>query len=209
MSEPSVFEPIWHVLDGQVASGRIPGYVAAVRIRDEMAIHTGGQMAVDAGSPAMSEDTLFRIASMTKPIGGALTLSLVKDGFLALDDPIATWLPEAAHPRVLTSPEAPLDSTVEAQRPITVRHLLTMGCGWGVVLTDTPQWRAMVERKVTPGPLIPPLSADEFVARVAEVPLAFQPGEGWLYDTGMDLLGVLLARATGKALSHLVAERIT
>ena len=72
----------------------------------------------------MRDDTLFRIASITKPIGGALTLSLVRDGVLALDDPIARWLPEAAEPRVLVSPDAPLDRTVPAERPITVRDLL-------------------------------------------------------------------------------------
>ena len=187
----------------------MPGYVAAVRVRGETAIHAGGKMAVDPASPPMGDDTLFRIASLTKCVGGALAMTLIADGVLALDDPIGKWLPEAASPRVLETPDAPLDRTVEAVRPISVRHLLTMGCGWGVVLGDTPQWRAILEREVSPGPLIPPMSGDEFVARWAEVPLAFQPGEGWLYDTGMDLFGVLAARATGKPLSELVAERIT
>jgi CubicO group peptidase (beta-lactamase class C family) len=128
---------------------------------------------------------------------------------LTLDDPVARWLPEAASPRVLVSPGAPLDHTTDATRPITVRHLLTLTCGWGAVLEETPLQAAMVERGVYPGPLTPQMSGDEFVARVAGLPLAFQPGEGWLYDTGIDLLGVLLARAAGKPLSHLVAERIT
>jgi CubicO group peptidase (beta-lactamase class C family) len=208
VTEPD-FERIWQVQDSQVASSRIPGYVAAVRVRGETAIHAGGKMAVDPGSPPMADDTQFRIASLTKCVGGALAMSMIADGIVALDDPIGKWLPEAANPRVLTAPDAPLDSTVAAVRPISVRHLLTMGCGWGAVLGDTPQGRAILERQVSSGPLIPPMSGDEFVARLAEVPLAFQPGEGWLYDTGIDLLGVLLARATGKLLSELVAERIT
>jgi CubicO group peptidase (beta-lactamase class C family) len=203
------FDGIWRVLDGQVASGRIPGYVAAVRAGGEVRIRAGGRMAVGAESTAMGEDTLFRIASITKPIGGALTLGLVQDGVLSLDDPVGRWLPEAAHPRVLEAPDAPLDRTAETRRPLTVRHLLNMTCGWGAVLEETPLQRAMLERGVYPGPLGPQLSADEFVARVCDLPLAFQPGEGWLYDTGMDLLGVVLARATGKPLSDLVAERIT
>ena len=157
----------------------------------------------------MGEDTLFRIASLTKPIGGALTLSLVQDGLLALDDPISRWLPEAANPRVLATPDGPLDRTVEAQGPITVRHLLSLTSGWGAVLEPTPLQTAMIERDVYPGPLTPPMSADEFVARVTDLPLAFQPGQGWLYDTGIDLLGVLLTRATGTPLSDLVAQRIT
>jgi CubicO group peptidase (beta-lactamase class C family) len=132
-----------------------------------------------------------RIASVTKPMGGALTLSLIQDGVLGLDDPIGRWLPEAANPRVLVSPDAPLDRTTEAVRPVTVRHLLTATSGWGAVLEPTPLQAAMMDRGVFPSPMTPAMSGDEFVARVAELPLAFQPGDGWLYDTGVDLLGVL------------------
>ena len=203
------FEPIWQVPDAQVASGRIPGYVGAVRIGGRVEVRAGGRMALGADSPVMREDTLFRIASVTKPVGGALAVSLIRDGVLTLDDPVARWLPEAAAPRVLVAPGAPLDQTTEAQRPVTVRHLLTLTAGWGAVLEESPLQAAMLERGVYPGPLTPEMSADEFVARVTGLPLAFQPGEGWLYDTGMDLLGVLLARAAGQPLSRLLAERIT
>jgi CubicO group peptidase (beta-lactamase class C family) len=206
---PTGLGRVWAVPDAQVASGRIPGYVAAARVGGQVTVRAGGRMAVGTGSPPMREDTLFRIASVTKPIGGALALSLVQDGVLTLDDPVARWLPEAASPRMLLSPGAPLDQTTDVTRPITVQHLLTLTCGWGAVLEETPLQAAMMERGVYPGPLTPQMSGDEFVARVAGLPLAFQPGEGWLYDTGIDLLGVLLARATGKPLSHLVAERIT
>jgi CubicO group peptidase (beta-lactamase class C family) len=200
---------IWQVLDAQVASGRMPGYVAAVRVGGQAVIRAGGRTAVEPASAPMGDDTLFRIASLTKPMGGALTLSLVQDGVLALDDPIVRWLPEAASPRVLVAPDAPLDRSTEAQRPVTVRHLLTGTSGWGCVLAQTPLQAAMLERGVFPNPLPPQISGDEFAARVAELPLAFQPGEGWLYDTGIDLLGVLLARAAGKSLSDLIADRIT
>ena len=203
------FDGIWQVEDAHVASGRIPGYVAAVRIGGQTAIRAGGRTAVEADSAPMREGTLFRIASVTKLIGGALALSLVEDGVFALDDPIARWLPEAASPRVLVAPDAPLDRTTGAQRPVTVRHLLTYTCGWGVGMADTPLRQAMLDRGVHPSPLTPPMSGDEFVSRVADLPLAFQPGEGWLYDTGIDLLGVLISRATGKPLSDLIADRIT
>ncbi|HEX2303626.1 MAG TPA: serine hydrolase domain-containing protein [Gaiella sp.] len=202
-------ESVWQVPDAHVASGRIPGYAAALRIGGRVEVRVGGRTAVEPASAPMSGDTLFRIASLTKPIGGALALSLVEDGVLALDDPIARWLPEAASPRVLESPDAPLDRTTRAERPVTVRHLLTMTSGWGSVLEETALQEAMMERGVYPGPLTPQMSGDEFVARVADLPLAFQPGDGWLYDTGIDLLGVLLARATGKPLSDLFAERVT
>jgi CubicO group peptidase (beta-lactamase class C family) len=202
-------ERIWRVLDAQVASGRIPGYVAAVRVGGRVAVRAGGRRAVDAESEPMDEDTLFRIASITKPMGGALTLSLAQDGVLGLDDPIARWLPEAANPRVLVAPDASFGRTTAVEGPITVRHLLTLTSGWGVVLETTPLQTAMQERSIYPGPLPLQMSGDEFVARVAELPLAFQPGQGWLYDTGINLLGVLLARATGTPLSELLAERIT
>jgi hypothetical protein len=113
----------------------------------------------------------------------------VQDGVLALDDPIARWLPEAASPRVLVAPDAPLDRTTTARRPITVRHLLTMTSGWGAVLEETPLQKAMLEQKVYPGPLTPPMSGDEFVARVAELPLAF-PQAALTHRPGPDGLDI-------------------
>jgi CubicO group peptidase (beta-lactamase class C family) len=205
----AMIERIWEVLDGQVAAGRIPGYVAAVRVGATTEIHAGGRRAVEPDSPPMTDDTLFRIASVTKPMGAALTLSLVQDGVLALDDPIDRWLPEAAKARVLVTPDAPLDRTTELDQPITVRHLLTMTSGWGVVMEDTPLQRAMIERDVFPSAMRTPMSGDEFIATVADLPLAFQPGAGFLYETGFNVLGVLLVRATRKSLTELFAERIT
>jgi len=202
-------DSVWRVPDDQVTSGRIPGFAGAVRIGGQTRIRAGGRMAVEPDSPPMREDTLFRIASVTKPVGAALVLGLVQDGVLELDDPVARWLPEIASPRVLADPAGPLDNTVPAQRPVTLRHLLTMTCGWGAVLERSPLQAAMREQGVSPGPLTPPMSADEFAARVAALPLAFQPGEGWLYDTGMDLAGIAAARAAGRPLSGLLAERIT
>jgi CubicO group peptidase (beta-lactamase class C family) len=203
------FERIWQVQDAHVASGHVAGYVAAVRLGARTEMHAGGRLALEPASPPMRDDTLFRIASITKPMGGALTLSLIQDGVLSLDDPIARWLPEAANPGVLVSPNAPLDRTTGVQRPITVRHLLTCTSGWGVPMDQVPLLSAMVERDVHPGPLPLAMTGDEFVARVTDLPLAFQPGEGWLYDTSINLLGVVLARATGASLSELFAERIT
>jgi CubicO group peptidase (beta-lactamase class C family) len=201
------FENIWRIPDGDVACGRIPGYVGAVRIGGATEIRVGGHEAF--GGAPVREQTRFRIASVTKPIGGALTLSLVQDGLLALEDPVARWLPELASPRVLIAPDAPLDRTVPATHAITVRHLLTCTAGMGCVLEPTPLQAAMLECGVFPGPLPAAMTGDEFVARVAELPLAFEPGEGWLYDTPITLLGVLLERATEQPLSALIAERIT
>jgi CubicO group peptidase (beta-lactamase class C family) len=202
-------EKIWELLDRQVASGRMPGYVAALRIRGDVHVRAGGRMSLAPDAAPMDEDAMFRIASITKPIAGALALGLVQDGLLALDDPIARWLPEAANPRVLVAPDAPLDHTVDVQRPITVRHLLTMTSGWGIALEETPLQAAMLERNVFPGPIPVRISGDEYLARITDLPLACQPGDGWRYDSGTDILSALLPRACGKPVGQLLAERVT
>ena len=185
-------------MDAKVQSGQIPGYVGAVRVRGETSVRAVG----------LVEDALFRIASLSKPIGAVLTLALIEDGLLGLDDPVAKWLPEAAVPRVIARFDGPLEETVEAVRPITVRQLLTMTAGWGVILAQTPLQKAMIARGVFSGALGHAMPADEFVAGVCSLPLAFQPGEGWLYDTPMNLLGVLLMRLTGRSLTGLLGERV-
>src|SRR4051812_5024824 len=155
----------------------------------------------------MRPDTLFRIASLTKLFAGALTLALVEDGALALDGEVGTWLPELAAPRVLTDPAGPLDDTVAAERPITVRHLLTNTAGLGFVPQAGPLQDAIGARGLAPGALPPSLSPDEYLARVGELPLAGQPGSAWNYSS--DVLSVLLARAAGRPADRLLAERIT
>jgi CubicO group peptidase (beta-lactamase class C family) len=196
----------WALADSHVESRRVPGYVGALRVGGKVEIRCGGVMTL--GGPAMREDALFRIASVTKPIGGALTMLLVEEGVVALEDPIARWLPEMAEPRVIFEFDGPVEKTTPAARPVTVRDLLAFTSGWGVILARTPLQRALVASGCHPGPLPPTFSGDEFVARVSRLPLAFQPGTGWLYDTGIEVLGVLLARACGKPLSALMAERI-
>lgn len=202
-------ERVWQVLDAQVDGGRMPGYVAALRVRGREHVRAAGRTAVEPNSGPMRDGTQFRIASLTKPMGAALTLTLVRDGVVALDDPVARWLPEATEPRVLVAPGAPLDDTVRAERPVTVRDLLAGTSGWGVVMDDSPLQAAMIEGGVFGGPLHRDVSPDEFVERVTGLPLAFQPGSGWLYETGIDLLGMLLMRATGRSLADLFAERVT
>jgi CubicO group peptidase (beta-lactamase class C family) len=181
-----MFEEIWRVVDQRIDNGTA-GYVAAVRIRGTTEIHANGRMAF--GGPPMRPDALFRIASLTKPIGAALTLSLVEDGTLRLDDRIDTWLPQLPG-------------------GATVRHLLTGTSGWGVSKDATPGGQAMDELGVHPSALTPDLTGDEFIRRIAQVPRAFAPGDGWLYDTSMDVLAVLLARAAERPVSELLRTRI-
>src|SRR3954447_12181792 len=207
MSGPSRFVTVWSALQAQVAGGRLPGYVAAVRSRGETEVHVGGCLDLGGAEP-MRPDTPFRIASVSKPFAGALTLALVEDGLLDLDDPVDEWLPELAAPRVLVHPSASLEQTVPAARAITPRHLLTNTAGFGGLWDGSPLAHAMAERGVAPSAVPPAMGPEEFLRRLGSLPLAAQPGERWLYHVPTEALAVLLARAAGRPLHELVAERI-
>jgi CubicO group peptidase (beta-lactamase class C family) len=208
MSHLSRFVTVWSMLQAQVASGRLPGFAAAVRHRGEVEVRTGGCL-TRGGSDRVDADSLFRLSSLSKPYAGALTLALAEDGVLGLDDPVARWLPELAEPRVLRRPGADLSDAVAADRPITVRHLLSNTAGLGRPWDGSPLDEAIGVRDIGPGPFSPGLPPDEYLARWAELPLAAQPGERWLYHACSDVLSVLLARAAGRSPATLLAERVT
>ncbi|HIZ99315.1 MAG TPA: beta-lactamase family protein [Candidatus Janibacter merdipullorum] len=198
-------------LDRLVDDGHLAGWVAGTSDGTGSTIRHGGRRALDGDTidgDAMSADTQFALSSTTKPIGGVLALRLVEQGTLALDDPIGRWIHELAEPRVLTSPGAPLDDTVPAERPITVHHLLTMTPGFGWVAEPGPLADALSDLEIEPGPWGPAMSPDDFAARLGSLPLAEQPGTAWRYHTSSDLLGVLLARATGRSVADLLAEHV-
>src|SRR5438034_8217511 len=121
------------VMAGHVARGQVPGLVALVSRRGETHVDAIGTTAV-GGSAPMRRDTIFRISSMTKPITAAATMILVEECRLRLDEPVDRLLPELADRRVLTRLDGPLDDTVPAHRPITVRDLLTFRLGFGLVV---------------------------------------------------------------------------
>ena len=186
-----------------VGAGIVPGAVALRGGRDPEVVAVG--VASIAGKP-MREDAIFRIQSMTKPLTALAALRLVESGRIRLDESVEPWLPELGDRRVLTSPGAPLDDTVAANRPITLRHLLTMGSGYGMEFGETPLQKAMADNGTDAGPEPVALGADEWLARLAELPLAFQPGEGWRYHHSFALLGILLARVTGRPLKAHLAD---
>jgi CubicO group peptidase (beta-lactamase class C family) len=206
MTDDPRLAPVRELLDAQVAEGRVPGYVAAVRAGGTTTVLAGGSTAVAGGGP-MTAGTQFRIASVTKLVAGALTLALAEDGVLALDDEVARWLPELAAPRVLADPAGPLAETVPAARPITVRHLLTHTAGLGLVPEAGPLQQEMFARGLAPSAFPPAVGPDEYLRGTAALPLAGQPGETWNYSS--DVLSVLLARAAGRSVGELVAERVT
>jgi len=167
-------------------------------------------MAIDSDAP-MRKDTIFRIASVTKPIVAVAAMTLVEDGTLRLDDPVDPLLPELANRQVLRSMESEVGDTVPADRSISLRDLLTLTPGYGAIFAEPgtyPIQQAMDDAGLTPGPNLPEMTADEMLQRYASLPLVAQPGTRWLYNNGSDILGILLARATDMSLGDLLEERI-
>jgi len=199
------------VMSGYVERGEVPGLITAVVRGGEVFIDAIGVREVD-GSP-VEQDTIFRISSLTKPITAVATMTCVEECLLRLDEPVDRLLPELADRVVLRRLDGPLDDTVPARRPITVRDLLTFRMGLGMIIAPPDQFpiqRAMTELCLgqgAPNPSLPP-SPDEWIRRLGTVPLVQQPGEGWMYSTGSDVLGVLIARASGQPFEVFLRERV-
>lgn len=190
-----------------VDSGAIPGLVALVARGDEAEVVTLGEQG-SSGTP-MARDSIFRAASITKPLTAALTMLLVEDGRIDLDAPVGDLLPELAEPRVLRTFDSPLDDTVACARPITARHLLTGTAGHGFCTWDSAVTPLLIERLGQAADDIHEVPApDEWMRRLSEIPLMHQPGEGWTYNASYDVLGVLAARAARQDLADAMADRL-
>jgi CubicO group peptidase (beta-lactamase class C family) len=212
LSKPRL-ERMHRVLSGYVERQEMPGLVALVSRHDDVHVETLGTMS--AGQPApMKRDTIFRIASLTKPITAAAAMILVEECQLRLDESIEPWLPELANRRVLRSLSSQLDDTVPARRAITVRDLLTFRMGFGSVMArpDTYPIQKWI-REYRIGGDGPPLPAqapgtEEWLRRLGSLPWIAQPGERWLYQVSSDVLGVLVARVSGQSLGAFMRQRI-
>ncbi|UOZ11845.1 serine hydrolase [Amycolatopsis sp. WQ 127309] len=186
----------------------LPGAVALVARGDQVEVAAVGS--ADAGGTVpMARDSLFRIASLTKPLVAAAVMLLVDGGELTLDDPIARWLPELASPVVVRTPSGPVDDVVPAARPITVEDLLSFRCGYGLAADmGLPAVDLLLQVLGHPAEASRALPPDEWLAALGQVPLLRQPGAAWLYDTPSDLQGVLIARVSGRSLPEFLAERL-
>ena len=193
-----------------VEAGYTPGLVTLVHHRGRQHVDAIGSMAFDSARP-MRRDTIFRLASMTKPITAAGAMILVEECRIRLDDPVDGWLPELKDRRVLRTIESPLDDTVPASRPITLRDLFTLRAGYGEVWLLSPACplqKAMAQARLPLTEWLFPGTPDEFMKRLGKLPLAHQPGERWLYHMGCEILGVLIARVSGQSLGSFLRERI-
>ena len=220
------------LLERHVESGYVPGAVGVIARHDEVHITAVGTLAFegpDASTP-MTAETIWRAGSMTKPLVAACAMTLVEDGTLRLDDPVDALLPELADMTVLTDPTGPLENTLPAQRPITLRDLLTYRLGTGMVFGE-PGTVPIVDALAPLGALVypeepsdavpgarpaatpaPPAGVesapDQWLRRLGALPLVHQPGELWMYETAAHLAVILVARATGMSFSDALRERI-
>lgn len=210
-------------------SAMVEDYVAARKVANMVATLGWGQQppsyitrgALTIGQPAPAgPDSLYRVYSMTKPITGMAAMILVDEGKLGLDQPIAELLPAYAKMRVLKDPTGPLEATVPAERPITVRHLLTHTAGLGYNIVSKGPIKAAYERYgLLPGQVsriaLPGFGdfqtirgLDKFADGLARLPLVYQPGKKWSYSVALDVLGRVIEVAAKQPFDRFLDERI-
>ena len=201
------------VMAGHVERGDVGGVAWLAACGDDLDIGVAGVLT--RGETALvSRNSIFRIASMTKPILSVGALLLIEECRLRLDEPIDELMPELADRRVLVEGNGPMDGeTVPAQRPITVRDVITFMLGLGMDFSapwPQPLLEAMGALELGDGPPQPqqPPEPDEWMRRLGTLPLLYQPGERWLYNVGSDVLGVLVARAAGQPLGDFLRQRV-
>jgi CubicO group peptidase (beta-lactamase class C family) len=205
--DPAKLAEIRPALQAYVDSGELAGIVTLASRGGEI-VHAEaiGWRDIETKAP-MRADTLFRIASMSKPVTSVAALMLMEQGKIALTDPISRWIPELAHPRVLRDPAGPLDDTVPARREITVEDLLTHRSGIAYAFfSEGPLKRAYETVLGDPG--MNPATVDEWLGALGTLPLAYQPGERFHYGHSTDVLGFLIGRVEGKPLRQVLKERI-
>jgi CubicO group peptidase (beta-lactamase class C family) len=196
-------------LDGNQASireaidaGLLAGAVTLVwQAGEVLQVNELGYRDIEARLP-MQRDTMFRIASMSKPVTVAAAMTLLDEGRFALTDPVAKWLPELSELRVLADLRGALDDTVPAERPISFDDLMTHRSGLAYAFSvPDPLARAY-------GRLSHRQNQDRWLAELAELPLAHQPGERLTYSVSTDVLGIALSRIEDKPLADVLSERI-
>ena len=198
------------VLQAHVESGSVPGAVGLIATGDDVEVVAVGSVDVEGSAP-MSRDSIFRIASITKPITAAAVMVLVDDGRVALDDPISRWLPELAAPSVVRSPSGPIEDVVPLARPITVFDVLTSRAGYGFPEEfSLAAAMRLFQEMYNSDPRDPSTwpEYDVWLATLATIPLLGQPGELWLYNTPSDLQSALVARASGGSFADFLDERV-
>jgi CubicO group peptidase (beta-lactamase class C family) len=195
--DPLLAKRVDTVIDSAITEKRLVGTVVLVLRDGQVVYQRAAGMADREAGRQMSEGTIFRLASITKPLVSAATLHLVEQGRLRLDDPVTRWLPDF-------TPKLADGSTA----PITVGQLLdhTAGLSYGFLQDTRGPYRTA---GVSDGLGEPQMSLEENLKRIASVPLSYAPGSGWQYSMATDVLGAVLEKASGHSLPALVRESVT
>ena len=203
----TVLNRIPGALQGVVDAGDLSGFVTMIWRKGEVVqLNTLGYRDVATKAP-MARDTMFRIASMTKPVTSIATLMLMEEGKLRLDDPITKWLPEFSGMKVMKNAVGAVDEVYDSPRDITVEDLMTHRSGLAYGFTSVGPIAHAYE-KALGSPLINPHGPDIWIKRLSELPLLYPPGERFHYSHATDLLGFMIARIEGKPLADLLQDRI-
>ncbi len=194
-------------MQAMIDQGALSGMVTLVWRKGEIVqLNTLGSRDLATKAP-MQRDTLFRIASMTKPVTSVAAMMLVEEGKLKLDDPITRWIPELADLQVLKDAAGPLDDTYPAPRDITVEDLLTHRSGLAYAFTSMGPIAHAYEKTLGP-PLGYGVSPDWWLEKLGTLPLSYAPGERFHYSHATEVLGFLIARIEGKTLGEVLRERV-
>lgn len=192
------------LLQREIDDGAYAGAVWLVA-RDGRIVHHGAAGWSEAATKApMTEEKIFAIASLTKPVTVVAVLTLIEEGRLALEDPVSLYLPELANLKVAVGGTASAPQLIAARRPVTIRHLLTHTSGFCYGFFDEEPWRTLY----ADARLDESRSLAEYVAKAAKLPLKHQPGEAWAYGINMDILGALVEKVTGQTVETVMRERI-
>lgn len=207
------------LFDGYVKSGKMPGIVAAIGLQGRPPMFVAaGRTGIEPNAPAATPDSLWRVYSMTKPITAMAAMILIEEGKLTLDQPLSDIYPAYKQMRVLTNPQASLDSR-PATNPITIRELMTHTAGLGYSFTAKGPLlkeyerlglvpfaaNAQVEAKVRPSR---PATLQQFAERAATVPLVAEPGTRWSYSMGLDVLAAVVEKVSGMPFERFVQTRL-
>ena len=190
-------------LKADVASGKIAGAYLLIGRHGKVAFQEGFSVQGPGQATPVSDETIFRVFSMTKPIVSVVAMTLVEQGKLDLDAPVSKYLPEYANLRVWQAD----GTSVPAAKPMLVRNLMshTSGLIYGFIQPSTPiskAWAAGGENRDD-------LTAREYAKVIAKLPLRAEPGTAWYYSRSTDVLGAVVEVAGGKPLDVLVRERVT
>ena len=195
------------ILQGVIDSGDLSGAVTLIWRKGEIVqLNALGHRDIARSAP-MERDTLFRIASMTKPVTSVAALMLMEEGKLALADPIIRWAPEFANMRVLKSPTGPVEETYAAPRDITIEDLLTHRAGLAYGFTSVGPI-AHAHQKALGDVLNSAMTPDQWMKALGSLPLSYPPGERFHYSHATDVLGFIVGRIAGTGFREFLIERI-